>query len=432
MRSDEDAVPRPNGEIAWLRWEMRPWHDALGEIGGIIMFTEIITNRKHSEQILAETERQLRQAQKMEAIGNLSGGLAHDFNNMLGIIIGNLDLVGPLLRDNDAAAELVEEAIGAAVSGAELNRRLLAFARKQSLRPERIAANALISGIVRMLRRTLAENVDLADNLWPIVADAAQLEACLINLAANARDAMPSGGQLLITTVNRCLDADYAAWNIEVTAGDYAAIEVTNTGTGMAPDIVQHIFEPFFTTKEPGKGTGLGLSTVFGFIKQSGGHINVYSEPSVGTTFRPYLPRAASETAEAAQPQPTLPLRGAGERVLAVEDNPRLLQVVMRQLRQLGYRPIEADGPTAARAILEREQIDLLFTDVVMPGPLDGIVLARQVTERWPTVKVLLTSGYAGNNLGEQANSLGAPMRLLSKPYRAEDLAKMLRQILPG
>jgi len=177
----------------------------------------------------------------------------------------------------------------------------------------------------------------------------------------------------------------------------------------MAPEIVQHIFEPFFTTKEPGKGTGLGLSTVFGFIKQSGGHINVYSEPGVGTTFRLYLPRAASETAEAPQPQPTLPLRGAGERVLAVEDNPRLLQVVVRQLSQLGYRPIEADGPAAALAILEREQIDLLFTDVVMPGPLDGIALAREVTERWPTVKVLLTSGYAGNNLCGQLDSLGAP-----------------------
>jgi len=301
-------------------------------------------------------EAQLRQAQKMEAIGNLSGGMAHNFNNMLGVIIGNLDLAAPLIKDNHDVAELVEEAIGAALGSAELTRRLLAFARKQSLRAERIAPNNLISGIVRLLRRTLGENieivVDLADDLSPVIADSAQLEASLTNLATNARDAMPNGGQLSIATVNRCLDADYVAANVEATAGDYPAIEVSDTGIGIAPEIAQHIFEPFYTTKDPGKGTGLGLSMVFGFIKQSGGHINVYSEPGVGTTFRLYLPRAAAETARSAELQPTPPVRGGGESVLAVEDNPRLRQVLMRQLSDLGYQPIEADGPVAALAIL--------------------------------------------------------------------------------
>jgi PAS domain S-box-containing protein len=416
-----------DGRLLWAEISLR---SAL--IGGQIAVLAII--RDVTEQRMAEA--QLRQVQKMEAIGNLSGGMAHDFNNMLGVIIGNLDLARPLIKDNHDVAELVAEAIGAALSSAELTRQLLAFARKQSLRAEHIAPNDLISGIVRLLRRTLGENieivVDLADDLWSVIADSAQLEASLTNLATNARDAMPNGGQLSIATVNRCLDADYAAANVEATAGDYAAIEVSDTGTGIAPEIAQHIFEPFYTTKDPGKGTGLGLSMVFGFIKQSGGHINVYSEPGVGTTFRLYLPRAAAKMARGAESRPIPLVRGAGESVLAVEDNPRLRQVVMRQLSELGYRPIEADRSAAALAILEREKIDLLFTDVMMPGPLDGIGLARQVLERWPTVKVALTSGFAGSKFDDLVDARGAAVCLISKPYRVEELAKVLREALDG
>jgi PAS domain S-box-containing protein len=388
--------------------------------------------RDVTEQISVEA--QLRQSQKMEAIGNLSGGMAHDFNNMLGVIIGNLDLAGPLVKDNSDVAELVQEAIDAALSSAELTSRLLAFARKQTLRPQRFVPNDLISGIARLLRRTLGENIEivleLAENLWSVVADAAQLEASLTNLATNARDAMPNGGRLSIATVNRCLDADYVATNVEATAGDYVAIEVSDTGTGMVSEIAQRIFEPFYTTKDAGKGTGLGLSMVFGFIKQSGGHINVYSEPGVGTMFRLYLPRAADQTTRSAEPQPIPAARGAGERVLVVEDNPRLRQVVMRQLSELRYQPIEAGGPAAALAILEREKIDLLFTDVIMPGPLDGIGLARQVLERWSTVKVVLTSGFAGSKFDDLVDARGVAVCLISKPYRVEELAKVLRQVL--
>jgi PAS domain S-box-containing protein len=424
----EYRLVRPDGMVRHVYRESEIVKDDDGHPGHLVSIIQDISERRR-------TEDQLRQAQKMEAIGNLTGGMAHDFNNLLGVIIGSLDLVGPLVAANDEAAELTQEALDAALSGAELTRRLLAFARQQPLRPERIEPNELISGIVRLLRRTLGENIeirlDLADDLWPVVADPAQLEASLTNLGTNARDAMPRGGRLVIATANRHLDSDYAAAHVEVTPGDYAAIEVTDTGTGMKPEVAERIFEPFYTTKEPGKGTGLGLSMVFGFIKQSGGHINVYSEPGVGTTFRLYLPRVAAERAEALEAPPTTPPHGVGESVLVVEDNPRLRRVVMRQLRDLGYQSIEAEGPEAALAALEREKVDLLFTDMVMPGPLDGIALARHALARWPQIKVLLTSGFPGITLDDQLGSSGG-MSLLSKPYRTQELASALRAVLDG
>jgi PAS domain S-box-containing protein len=396
----------------------------------------LVTAAIRDISVRVSTEEQLRQAQKMEAIGNLTGGMAHDFNNMLGVILGNLDLARPLVKDNDEVVELVQEAIEAALSGAELTRRLLAFARQQPLRPERIAANELIAGIVRLLRRTLGENIeitlDLADNLWPAVADPAQLEASLTNLATNARDAMPQGGKLTIATANRHLDRDYAAAHVEAIPGEYAAIEVTDTGAGMPPGVVERIFEPFFTTKGPGKGTGLGLSMVFGFIKQSGGHISVYSEPGVGTTFRLYLPRAAAEGTVAVDTDAVAAPSGKGEIVLAVEDNPRLRRLVMRQLTELGYQPLEADGPAAALSLLEAGKVELLFSDIVMPGPIDGIGLAQQASERWPDLKIVLTSGFPGTKLDDQLGLTRAVVRLLGKPYRKEDLARVLNEALGG
>jgi PAS domain S-box-containing protein len=383
------------------------------------------------------SEERVRQAQKMEAIGNLTGGMAHDFNNVLGVIIGNLDLARTLIDENGAVSELLGDATAAAVSAAEMTRRLLAFARQQPLRPQRIDVNAQVAGIVRLLRRTLGEDIeialDLAADLWPVVADAAQLEAAITNLATNARDAMPNGGKLSVTTTNRELDADYAAAHIEVAPGAYTAIEVTDTGSGMSSDVVERIFEPFYTTKDTGRGTGLGLSMVFGFIKQSGGHISVYSEPGVGTTFRLYFPRAdaAVEQAEEENKEPA-PRPGAGEIVLAVEDNPGLRRIVLRQLRQLGYRSLEADGPAAALAVLEKEKVDLLFTDVVMPGGIDGIALAKQAVARWPALRVVLTSGFPGTKIDDQLGPLEGAVRLLSKPYRTSDLARLLRETLGG
>ena len=379
------------------------------------------------------TEDQLRQAQKAEAIGNLTSGIAHDFNNMLGAIIGNLDLATPLLAGHEEAAQLLQEATNAALSAAELTRRLIAFARRQPLLPRLISPNELIANIVQLLGRTLGENIDitldLAADLWPVIVDGAQLEAALTNLAMNARDAMPTGGRLSVATANRHLDAEDAAGD-EVAPGDYASIEVTDAGSGMSSAVVKHIFEPFFTTKEIGKGTGLGLSMVFGFIKQSGGHIDVSSERGKGTTFRLYLPRATAG-AIAAEEKPVVgtPL-GTGETVLVVEDNPRVRRVVMRQLSVLGYKPIESDGPAAALAILESTEIALLFTDVVMPGPSDGVTLAQQTIDRWPTTKVVLTSGFPAAMLDERLGPRGAAVRLLSKPYRLADLAALLRQVL--
>ena len=378
------------------------------------------------------TEDQLRQAQKMEAVGNLTGGLAHDFNNLLGVVIGNLDLLRETPSGNPDADEFTSEALAAAMRGADLTRRLLAFARRQPLEPARVEVNELIGGIVKLLERTLGEDIqitlDLNPDAWPVVVDPTQLESSLTNLATNARDAMPRGGQLIIVTGNRSLDADYAAQHPEVQPGEYAMIEVTDTGTGMPPETVSRIFEPFYTTKEQGRGTGLGLSMVFGFIKQSGGHINVYSEVGIGTTFRLYLPRASADVARSPAVLPTALVRGRGETVLAVEDNASLRRVVARQLTELGYRVLEAEDAQTALRIIESERVDILFTDIVMPGGTSGYEIAGRVLSRWPQIKVVLTSGFPENQPNGDPSARG--LRLLSKPYRRDDLGRIIREVL--
>jgi CheY-like chemotaxis protein len=369
----------------------------------------------------------------MEAIGNLTGGLAHDFNNLLSVVIGNLDLLREQLTKGSGLDDLANDALQAALRGAELTRRLLAFARRQPLQPKIVDVNELIDGVSRMLSRTLGSNVEISPRLgadvWPVVVDPVQLEACLVNLAANARDAMPRGGKLQILTDNRHLDADYAGLYPGLAPGDYTLVEVTDSGTGMPPEILDKIFEPFFTTKQEGRGTGLGLSMVFGFMKQSDGHINVYSEPGVGTTFRLYLPRATTAADKAGAADTTAFALGGEETILAVEDNPGLRQLVVRQLKQLGYRCLEAeDGPSALR-MLEANEVHLLFSDVIMPGGMSGYELGRAARSRWPKLKVLLTSGFPE----EKLNGNGEPpwsMRLLLKPYRKEDLALLLREVL--
>ncbi len=378
-----------------------------------------------------QAEAQLVHAQKMEAIGNLTGGMAHDFNNLLGVVIGNLDLLREGARNNPQIDQLAQEALDAALKGADLTKRLLAFARRQPLQPRLIAVNSHVAGISKLLERTLGEQISIrhifADDPWPVMADPAQLEASLTNLATNARDAMPNGGCLTILTANRTLDEDYAAQHAELRPGDYVMIEVSDTGSGMPPDTVSRIFEPFFTTKPLGKGTGLGLSMVFGFMKQSGGHINVYSEPGKGTTFRLYLPRAitAAETAE--DRTPSAPPRGGSETVLLVEDNAGLRRVSVQQLQNLGYRVLEADTAQSALAVIAQEPVALLFSDVVMPGGIDGFALAQTVRERWPAIKIVLTSGFAETTLGGTGE-----VKLLTKPYRRDELARALREALDG
>jgi len=377
-----------------------------------------------------QAEAHLIQAQKMEAIGNLSGGMAHDFNNLLGVIIGNLDVMRDLTKGNAEIDELVGDALDAALRGAELTRRLLAFARRQPLSPARIDVNALVDGITKLLARTLGEavvvSVKLSPDLWPVVADPAQLEAALTNLATNARDAMTKGGSLAIVTANRQLDRDYALQHPEVVPGDHVMIEVSDTGEGMSPNVAARIFEPFFTTKPVGKGTGLGLSMVFGFMKQSGGHINVYSELGIGTTFRLFLPRALEGSPDDRPSEIEEVPRGHGEAVLVVEDDERLRRVVTRQLNELGYGVLEADNATAALVSLEQGHIDLLFSDIVMPGELNGLDLAHVVLSRSPHIRVVLTSGFAAN-INDNAEH---GVRLLIKPYRKAELARALHDSL--
>jgi len=416
-----------------------PAHLSIAEwwAGGYRHFTGILRDlsAQHREQVeRTKLEAQLHQAQKMEAIGNLTGGMAHDFNNMLGVIIGNIDLLRDLKGEDSDIDELTREALDAAFRGADLTRRLLAFARQQPLRPQHVDVNELVSGITRLLRRTLGEDVeislDLTPELWPVVVDPAQLEASLTNLATNARDAMPDGGRLMIVTANRTLDTDYAAQHAEVEAGGYVMLEVSDTGCGMPPEVMHRIFEPFFTTKSREKGTGLGLSMVFGFIKQSGGHIGVYSEPGIGTTFRLFLPRFAEDAPAVEESAATPLLHGRGESVLVVEDNAALRRVVTRQLGELGYRVLAAENAAAGLELLERQSVDLLLTDIVMPGGINGRELARRARERWPEIKIVFTSGFSEARLNGDAGPLAACTPLLSKPYRKEELASAAREAL--
>jgi PAS domain S-box-containing protein len=412
-----------------------PMELAVGELpqGGNQAFVGII--RDLTERREAEKQRdQLRQAQKMEAVGQLTGGLAHDFNNLLAIIIGNLDLLRELRQDDLVTEELVRDALESALRGADLTRRLLAFARRQPLQPERADINEVIGGIVKLLTRTLGENIAielaLTPTVWPVQIDRAQFEAAIANLATNARDAMPRGGSLLIDTRNGQLDEDYAAAHSDVTAGDYVVIEISDSGRGMPPEILTRIFEPFFTTKGQGKGTGLGLSMVFGFMKQSGGHITVHSEPGKGTTFRLFLPRLDTVVLTQGERSTKPAWRGGSETILVVEDNAGLRRIVVRQLSEAGYHVLQAPDAAAAMGLIEGpEPIHLLLSDIVMPGDMDGRDLARAAVRRRPVINVLLTSGFPDARLPVPA--LRSPgSRLLIKPYRKDELLRAVREAI--
>ena len=388
-----------------------------------------ITERKSIEQ-------QLVQAQKMEAIGNLTGGIAHDFNNLLAIIVVSLDSLEPLVRDDEDAATLVADCLAAALSGASLTQRLLAFARRQALAPGIVSINHLVDGMVALLRRSLGETIvvslQLDTALWPTFVDPGQLQASLLNLAMNARDAMPKGGHLQIATANKRIDADAAQTHPELQPGDYVTITVSDTGVGMAAEVMEHIFEPFYTTKERGRGTGLGLSMVFGFLRQSNGLITVYSAPGKGATFRLYLPRSVRQPAATARPDQAPPTAGGSETILVVEDNEKLRQTVVRQLVSLNYDVVSAADADDALTLLQNRRVDVLLTDVVMPGSSDGFALAREVTARWPATRIVFTSGFAETKLNGNAASPTPPVRILTKPYRRDELARMIRDTLDG
>ena len=383
-----------------------------------------------------QLEGNLRQSQRLEALGQLTGGIAHDFNNLLTVILGNAEILSDGLKPGSEYHQLAEMILGAALRGSELTARLLAFARRQALDPQAVDINRLIVNLEPLLRRTLGEHVEIelvrGAGLWPALIDAGQLEDAVLNLCLNARDAMPGGGRLTIETANTRLDRDYAARHPSVEAGQYVLVAVSDTGTGIAPEDLERVFEPFFSTKEKGKGTGLGLSMVYGFIKQSGGHVNIYSEPGQGTTLRMYLPRAYG--AAAAQEAETEERRSVGgrEKVLLVEDDELVRRYAVRELAALGYVVLEAaNGPRALEVFAAHPDIDLLFTDVVMPGGLSGRELADRVRVSRPDLRVLFTSGYTENAIVHHGR-LDPGVHLLAKPYRRAELARAVRRALNG
>ena len=383
---------------------------------------------------MAETR--MRQMQKMESIGQLTGGIAHDFNNMLAIVIGSLDLAERRLeKDPERALRSIESAREGAQRAATLTSRLLAFSRQQPLAPVPLDANKLVSGMSELLHRTLGEHISvetvLAGGLWATFADPGQLENALLNLAVNARDAMPDGGRLTIETANGHLDEAYAASRADVQPGQYVVMCVTDTGTGMTPEIAEQAFEPFFTTKEVGRGTGLGLSQVFGFVKQSGGHVAIYSEPGEGSTVKIYLPRyigsaisphASPASAEAPQGKP-------GEVILVVEDEQRVRHFAVDALRELGYATISAaNGPDGLNLIRQQTGLSLLLTDIVMPG-MNGRKLADEAKLIRPDLPVLFTTGYTRNAVVHNG-MLDHGVALLAKPFTIAQLAQRVRAML--
>ena len=408
-----------------------PMHLAVGEAThlGEPIYVGIIRDLTERNQV----ESQLRQSQKMEAVGQLTGGLAHDFNNILMLISINVEA----LLDQDVPTrtrERLEQIEKSAARATELTQQLLAYSRRQPLRPRLTDLNELVIATSKLLGRTLGEDIEieaiLADDLWITNVDRTQLETSLVNLSLNARDAMPGGGQLLIETRNVILDQDYVSQNPDVAAGAYAMLAVTDTGSGIPPDALEKVFEPFFTTKEVGRGTGLGLSMVYGFIKQSNGHIKVYSELNRGTSIKMYLPRAEGIVGE--QPVANAPSPATGnERLLVVEDNADVRARICEVLRGLGYTVDEAADGVAGLAKCEAAQspYDLLLTDVVMPGPIGGKALADAVSSRWPDTPVVFMSGYTEDAITHQGR-LDAGVRLLAKPFRRHELAQMIRQAL--
>jgi nitrogen-specific signal transduction histidine kinase len=378
-------------------------------------------------------ERQLAQSQKLESVGQLTGGIAHDFNNILTVIVGSIDFLHDGLADRPHLAAMAKMIDEAATRGGELTQQLLAFARKQPLQPRDTDLNALVASAEKLLRPTLGEQVEieiaLAQDAWPALIDPGQLTNALINLGINARDAMPNGGQLTLETRNVVLDEAYAKENADVTPGPYVMIAVSDTGTGIPSEIRDKVFDPFFTTKASGKGTGLGLSMVFGFIKQSGGHIKIYSEVGHGTSVKMYLPRATTVAGEAVETAPAR-ARGGTETILVVEDDHMVRNNVVMQLASLGYKTVEAaNGAEALQLSGTNGKIDLLFTDVVMPGGMNGRELADKIVNRNPAIRVLFTSGYTQNAIVHHGR-LDAGVHLLSKPYRKVDLARMVRTAL--
>ncbi|HEY5755272.1 MAG TPA: ATP-binding protein, partial [Steroidobacter sp.] len=448
----EYRLRRRDGEYRWAIDAASPRFSGEGEFLGYIGSVIDITERKQAEETLlnlnetltqrveeeiearSDAERALRQAQKMESLGQLTGGIAHDFNNMLNVVIGNLDMLLRRLARGDANVQrFASFALDGATRAAQLTERLLAFARQQPLRPEPINANKLVAGMSDLLHRTLGETIRtetvLAGGLWKIHTDGNQLESAILNLAVNARDAMPEGGKLTVETANSHLDDTYAAQHAGLPQGQYVMIAVSDTGCGMSPETIQKAFDPFFTTKSVGKGTGLGLSQVHGFVHQSGGHVKIYSEMGQGTTVKVYLPRYYGSTDDALPSSRFTPaMSGAGTTILVVEDEESVRHVSVEALNELGYTVVEANGAAMALRLLDQHpEISIMFTDVVMPE-INGRMLADEARLRRPTLKVLFTTGYTRNAIVHNG-VLDPGVHLIGKPFNLEQLARKLAEL---
>jgi signal transduction histidine kinase/DNA-binding response OmpR family regulator len=381
---------------------------------------------------LMHAEEALRQSQKMEAIGNLAGGIAHDFNNLLQVISGNLHLLQKTVAHDQVGSTRLGFALEAVTRGAQLSSQLLAFGRRQPLAPKAVNLGRLVRSMDDLLRRALGEAIEvetlIAGGLWNTLADESNVQNAILNLAINARDAMQGRGKLTIEAGNAFLDDHYARTHAEVVPGQYVMIAVSDTGSGMSPEIMEKVFEPFFTTKPEGRGTGLGLSMIYGFVKQTGGHIKLYSEVGAGTTVRIYLPR--SDLAEELPTQAHQTARGGTEMVLVAEDDPRVRETTVALLTELGYQVVAAKDADAALTIVESGlAIDLLFTDVVMPGKLKSTELVKRARQILPNIAVLYTSGYTENSI-VHGGRLDAGVDLLSKPYTTDALALKLREVI--
>lgn len=555
-RCEEDPFQRANGKLEWIRWEVRQWFDKAGQVGGIILFSEVVTQQVEAAEIIKESEakfrdlfqkhaavkliidpddgsiidaneaaenfygwsgeqlrqmriqdintlpaekvkeeiekvkkrqrihfefrhrladgsikdvaiysskitirgkdmlhsiihdiseskriekeqerlrEQLAQAQKMESVGQLAGGVAHDYNNMLGVITGYSELVMEKLPPEDPLRKDMKEIIEAARRSADITRQLLAFARKQTINPVMLDLNEVIENTLKMLRRLIGEDIELIwipGKVWTTKNDTSQIDQILANLCINARDAIKGVGKISIETSSITLDEEYCAGHAGFIPGDFAMIAVSDNGCGIGEDILNRIFEPFFTTKELGQGTGLGLSSVYGIVKQNNGFINVYSEPGKGTTFKVYLPRYCSESGEVVSSNTTAPPEGRGQTVLIVEDEDSIRRLGVRMLEKMGYRVFSASAPPEAIHLVEQEanKIDLLLTDVVMPE-MNGRDLANRLQEIDPNIKILFMSGYT-NNVIVRRGVLDDGINFISKPFSQKELAVKVHEVL--
>ncbi len=412
------------GVTVWARIRVAVFDPRGGGGPQLLAVVEDITRQRELDEVL-------RQAQRMEAVGQLSGGLAHDFNNLLGVIIGNIECLLDTMADDPERAGLAREVLDSALGGAELTHRLLAFGRRQALSPRHIDLSAQVAQHVTLLSRTLGRTIQVetvfADDLWPTHADPSQLGDALLNLAINARDAMPHGGVLTIETHNDRVWAKDTAREPEMAPGDYVVLAVSDTGIGMAPEVSARAIEPFFTTKGPGIGSGLGLSMIYGFVRQSGGYLKINSEVGIGTTVRIFLPRATDEDDTAMREVPRASLPTGHETILVVDDSPEMRHVAERHLRFLGYSVLTAEnGPVALALLRAGTPVDLLFTDIAMPEGMNGFQLADAARQLRPGLKVVFTTGYAGTQ--EQADAPDWQERLIRKPYRRPDLADKIRR----